>query len=72
MVCLNLPPELLFKAENMFVAGIIPAPSQPSSTELNHYVRPPSGKTLWLWHVLGKFRLSRSVTATLRVSESLL
>jgi Transposase family tnp2 len=40
MACLNLPPELRFKAENMFVAGIIPAPSQPSSTELNHYVRP--------------------------------
>ena len=26
MVCLNLPPEMQFKPENMFLAGIIPGP----------------------------------------------
>jgi hypothetical protein len=39
MACLNLPYEIRYKPENMYVAGIIP-PDQPSTTELNHYAKP--------------------------------
>ena len=40
MACLNLPYEIRYKPENMYVAGIIPPPHQPSTTKLNHYVKP--------------------------------
>jgi len=40
MICLNLPPEICYKPEYMYVAGIIPGPNQPKETELNHYIRP--------------------------------
>lgn len=40
MACLNLPPEIRYKPENMYVAGIIPPPDQPKDIDLNHYVRP--------------------------------
>jgi hypothetical protein len=39
MVCLNLPPEVCFKSENMFLAGIIPGPNKPSKEEINHFLR---------------------------------
>jgi hypothetical protein len=40
MACLNLPLEIRYNPENMFLAGIIPGPYEPHTTELNHYVRP--------------------------------
>jgi Transposase family tnp2 len=40
MVCLNLPFEIRYNPENIFIAGIIPGPRQPSLTDLNHYVKP--------------------------------
>jgi hypothetical protein len=40
MACLNLPLEIRYNPENMFLAGIIPGPEEPHLTELNHYVRP--------------------------------
>lgn len=40
MVCLNLPPEVRFKSENMFLAGIIPGPKEPSMDEINNFLRP--------------------------------
>jgi hypothetical protein len=36
--CVNLPLNIRYKPENMYVAGMIP--DHPSTTELNHYVRP--------------------------------
>src|SRR5271169_4972828 len=39
LVCLNLPPEMRYKPENMFLFGIIPGPSKPPLTCLNHYLR---------------------------------
>jgi len=38
--CLNLPPHLRYKPENMSLAGIIPGPDEPHLTELNHHMRP--------------------------------
>jgi hypothetical protein len=40
MVCLNLPPEERFKSENMFLAGIIPGPKEPSMEQINHFLSP--------------------------------
>ena len=40
MVCLNLPPEMRFKPENMFLAGIIPGPHEPSMDKINHFLAP--------------------------------
>lgn len=38
--CLNLPLNLRYKPENMYIAGIVPGPVGPHNTELNHYIRP--------------------------------
>lgn len=35
MVCLNLPPPLRYKVENVYVVGIIPGPSNPSKAQIN-------------------------------------
>ena len=40
LVCLNLPPDMRYKPENMFLFGIIPGPSELPLTCLNHYLRP--------------------------------
>ena len=39
MACLNLPVDIHYKPENMYLAGIIPGPKQPSLENLNHYIR---------------------------------
>ncbi|KIM61166.1 hypothetical protein SCLCIDRAFT_89391, partial [Scleroderma citrinum Foug A] len=40
MACLNFPLDIQYKPENMYLAGIIPGPKQPSLENLNHYIRP--------------------------------
>lgn len=40
MVLLNLPPSLRYKAENMFLCGVIPGPKEPSLDEMNHFLKP--------------------------------
>lgn len=50
MVCLNLPPELRYLTENMFLVGIIPGPKEPEKEELNHLLRPLVDELLVLWN----------------------
>ena len=50
LVCLNLPPDMRYKPENMFLFGIIPGPSEPPLTCLNHYLRPLVDMLLEFWH----------------------
>ncbi|KAG2049759.1 hypothetical protein BDR06DRAFT_848291, partial [Suillus hirtellus] len=38
MGLLNLPPSLWYKAENMYLVGIIPGPREPSLDEINHFL----------------------------------
>lgn len=38
MACLNLPAEIRYRPENMYLAGVIPGPKQPSLKNLNHYL----------------------------------
>ena len=40
MACLNLPLDVRYKLENMYLAGIILGPKQPLLKNLNHYIRP--------------------------------
>ena len=49
MVCLNLPPDICNKPENMYVAGIIPSPHLPKETQINHYLQPLINDLKVLW-----------------------
>lgn len=49
-VCLNLPPHERYKRENMYVAGIIPGPNEPSLDQLNHFLEPIVEELLLFWH----------------------
>lgn len=40
MACINLPLSIRYRPENMYLAGIIPGPHEPSLTTINHYLRP--------------------------------
>jgi len=40
LVCLNLPIELRYQAENMFLFGVIPGPKEPPLDCINHYLTP--------------------------------
>jgi Transposase family tnp2 len=49
LVCLNLPPELRYKVEYMFLAGIIPGRHEPPLDKGNHYIRPIVDSFVELW-----------------------
>ena len=49
MVCLNLPPELRYQPENMYLAGIIPGPAEPPTACINNYIRPLVDDLLDFW-----------------------
>ena len=49
MVCHNLPIHLRFRVENVYLAGIIPGPNEPSRHHLNHLLRPLVDELLQLW-----------------------
>ena len=36
----NLPPSIRYKAENLYVLGVIPGPREPSLDEINHFLHP--------------------------------
>ncbi|KLO04001.1 hypothetical protein SCHPADRAFT_948089 [Schizopora paradoxa] len=40
MACLNLPVDIRYKPENMYIACIIPGPKEPHLTQSNHFIRP--------------------------------
>jgi hypothetical protein len=49
MVCFNLPPEIRYDVENVYLVGIIPGPDEPSTSEINHMLRPLIDGLLVLW-----------------------
>ncbi|KAF5327761.1 hypothetical protein D9619_004081 [Psilocybe cf. subviscida] len=49
VVCLNLPSNLRYKPENMFLYGVIPGPSEPPLDCLNHYLTALIDELLELW-----------------------
>jgi len=58
MVCHNLPVHLHYQVENVYIAGIIPGPREPSSYHLNHVLRPLVDDLLRAWSP--GFQLTRS------------
>jgi hypothetical protein len=50
LVCLNLPPHLRYRVENMFLVSIIPGPNHPSLTQINHLLSPLVDDFLQLWN----------------------
>ena len=50
MVCLNLPPDICNKPENMYVTGILPGLHLPKETQLNHYLQPLINNLEISWH----------------------
>jgi hypothetical protein len=71
MACLNLPLDIRYKPKNMYLAGIIPGPKQPSLEHLNHYIRPLIDDMVDSWSAasifprLLVFPLAGSLTALL-------
>jgi hypothetical protein len=49
LVCLNLPPSIRYKVENVFLVGIVPGPHEPSTHQVNHLLHPLVGDLLSLW-----------------------
>jgi hypothetical protein len=49
MACLNLPPDIHYKPENLYLVAIIPGPREPALTKLNHYLRPLIDDLCDLW-----------------------
>lgn len=49
LVCVNLPIELRYKPENMFLAGIIPGPKEPLLEHINPYLRPIVDTLIDFW-----------------------
>ncbi|MBW0560262.1 hypothetical protein O181_099977 [Austropuccinia psidii MF-1] len=49
LICLNLPPSERLKPENVYVAGIIPGPKEPTSLQLNYLLMPLINKRKELW-----------------------
>lgn len=49
MICLNLPPHLRHRVENMFLVGIIPGPNEPNTMQLNHILQPLIRDLLEFW-----------------------
>lgn len=47
--CLNLPAEIWYKVENMYLGAFIPSPNKPQLTELNHYLEPVVNMFVKLW-----------------------
>ena len=50
MVCLNLPPALRYRPENIYLACVFPGPHEPSMEQINHVLRPLIDDLLKLWH----------------------
>lgn len=50
MYCLNLPPHLRYRPENMYLVGVIPGPGKPSIDQINHFLRPLVDELLEFWH----------------------
>ena len=40
LVCLNLPPQLRYKPQNLFLAAVVPGPGEPSLHQINYVLSP--------------------------------
>lgn len=49
MSCTNLPPSIHFRPENLYLAVIIPGPKEPSTDQMNHFLKPVVNDLLPAW-----------------------
>jgi len=49
LVLLNLPPQLCYLLENIFLVGVIPGPGKLATDEINHYLKPLVQSLLEFW-----------------------
>lgn len=49
MVCLNLPPSMCYKMENIFLVDIISGPHEPAIHQINHLLQPLVDNLLDFW-----------------------
>lgn len=49
MACLNLPPHLRYRPENIYLVAIIPGPQEPHLHQLNHLLEPLVDELLQFW-----------------------
>lgn len=49
MVCLNLPRDIRFLEENMYLVGVIPGPKEPSKAQMNQMLVPLVDDLYVLW-----------------------
>ncbi|MBW0472127.1 hypothetical protein O181_011842 [Austropuccinia psidii MF-1] len=49
LICLNLPPSEILKLENVYVAGIIPGPKEPTALQFNYLLMPLIEDLKELW-----------------------
>ncbi|MBW0501947.1 hypothetical protein O181_041662 [Austropuccinia psidii MF-1] len=49
LICLNLPPSERLKRENVYFAGIIPGPKEPTALQSNYLLMPLINKLKELW-----------------------
>ncbi|VDB94734.1 unnamed protein product [Peniophora sp. CBMAI 1063] len=55
MTCLNLPPHLRYRVENMFLVGIIPGPKEPVKDNINHVLALLVDMLLEFWQLRVRF-----------------
>lgn len=49
LVCMNLPPEIRYKLENICLVGAIPGPKEPRLQNLHHFLSPLVDDLLRMW-----------------------
>ena len=50
LACLELPVEIRYKPEYMYLVCIIPGPNEPTLSQINHYIEPVVAVMLESWH----------------------
>jgi hypothetical protein len=49
MACMNLPIDMRYQLQNIFLAGVVPGPHKPSLQQINHAQRPIVADLLNFW-----------------------
>lgn len=50
LVCLNLPQHLRYLPENIYLAGVVPGPTKPSTSQINHFLKLVVDEFLDFWN----------------------
>ena len=60
LACLNLPENIRYNRENMYLAGVIPGPKEPNYVEISNYLAPLVDEFLVLWNTGVRFSQTAS------------